>query len=253
MQTETSNSPPSWVQRQAKLFEAGEYPDKGVSVTEAHLAQLAAGFLRPVPLLIEHADSPLQMGYLTQVEARGSELFGTLSLSEEANQLVESSGARSLSLGLSPDLAEIREVSLVRNPRVPSAQLFSDGVVFLADLPDDAALWRERYRALEQETRNKEVDRKLSGYLKRGKLCPAQVPFARALLACDDTVEFDGAKQPLRKLLIAMIDRQPPSNLFHETAGTPAPPENPLLLPEEASFYRRHFPHIALKDIVGAD
>jgi hypothetical protein len=192
------------------------------------------------------------MGYLTNVEAQGDELLGTISLTPEANQLVERSGARSLSLGLSPDLKEIREVSLVRNPRVPSAQLFGGGVTFLASLPDDAELWRERYQALEKEIRTKEADRTLDGFLKRGKLCPAQVPFARALLARDDTIEFDGGTQPLRELLIALIERQPPSHLFTETAKTPAEPENPLLLPEEAAFYRRHFPDIALKDIVGA-
>ena len=189
-----SPQPARWVERRAKLFEAGEYPDKGVSVMPEHLLRIAESFDRPVPLLIEHASSPLQLGYLTQVEAQGNELFGTLSLSEEANRLVERSGARSLSLGLSPDLTRIREVSLVQNPRVPTAQIFGQGPVFESSLPDlDAAYWRERFEALERSTRESGAEQIVQGFLRQGKLVPAQVPFARAILASDDTLEFDGS------------------------------------------------------------
>ncbi len=45
-----------------------------------------------MPLLIEHATSPLELGYLTSVEADGGELFGTVALSAEANVLIEKSG-----------------------------------------------------------------------------------------------------------------------------------------------------------------
>lgn len=243
---------PKWVERRAKLFEAGDYPDKGVSVTPEHLLRIAESFDRPVPLLIEHASSPLQLGYLTQVEANGNELFGTLSLSDEANRLVERSGARALSLGLAPDLSYIREVSLVQNPRVPTAQIFGGGPVFESSLPDlDAAYWRERFEALERNTRESGAEQIVQGFLRQGKLVPAQVPFARAILASDDTLEFDGSRQPLRQLLIAILERQPPHRLFDPPTPSPES-EAALLLPEEASFYRRHFPDLSLKDIAGA-
>ncbi|MCH7903160.1 MAG: hypothetical protein IH944_01180 [Armatimonadetes bacterium] len=38
---------------------------------------------------IEHATSPLELGYLTSVEADDGELFGTVALSAEANDLTE--------------------------------------------------------------------------------------------------------------------------------------------------------------------
>src|SRR5687767_10849414 len=123
-----------WIERSAKLFEAGEFPEKGVSITPEQLAGLAGAFQDPVPVLIEHSESPLELGYLTSVQVMGDELFGTVSFTPEAHVLVERSGARSLSLGLTPDLTRIREVSLVRNPRIESAQLFSGGPVFWGEL-----------------------------------------------------------------------------------------------------------------------
>ncbi|RYG24586.1 hypothetical protein EON82_10240, partial [bacterium] len=100
MTTEIDDGPQSgWVQRRAKLFEAGEYPDKGILVTDEDLIALAEGFSRPVPVLIEHAQSPLELGFLTAVERSGKDLFGTVSLSQEADALVRKSGARGLSLG----------------------------------------------------------------------------------------------------------------------------------------------------------
>lgn len=127
-----SGSALDWIERRAKLFEAGEYPDKGVTITVENLQSLAGRFGEPVPVLIEHAESPLELGYLTSVEALGGELFGIVALTPEANSLVERSGARALSLGLTPDLLAIREISLVRNPRVESAQLF-DGSTAASD------------------------------------------------------------------------------------------------------------------------
>ena len=53
-----------WVRRRAKLFEAGDYPDKGVTVAPETLQALANGFSQPVPVLVEHAESPLQLGFL---------------------------------------------------------------------------------------------------------------------------------------------------------------------------------------------
>lgn len=220
------NESPAWVERRAKLFEAGEYPDKGLTITAEHLDGLVKNFNRPVPVLIEHAESPLQMGVLRSVERVGDELFGQIALSAEADALVERSGARSLSLGLSPDLGAIREVSLVRNPRVPDARLF-----FVADPTPTPPV-------------------RLDEYVRQGKLLPSQVPFAKAILATDSAIEFNGDRTPLRQLLIAMIERQPPHSLFSELAPASTQDHSQhLMLPEEAAFYRRHFPDVALDEI----
>ena len=273
-------APGSWIQRRAKLFEAGEYPDKGVTVTVDHLSGLAASFDNPVPLLIEHAETPLQMGFLTEVLHEGAELFGTVSLTPEADALVESSGAKSLSLGLAPDLSSIREVSLVRNPRIQSARLFGGEVVFEGALGDERGDWGERGEpegggenfnsppsppspqspqshpssdSLANEwsaLRNAQVDHEVDQLMRAGRLCPAQKQFAKALLLAEDAINFDGVAKPIRQLVLAFLERQPRLNLFAEL--TPAPTadhSNHLLLPEEASFYRKHFPDVSLDEI----
>lgn len=237
-----------WIDRPAKLFEAGEYPDKGVTVTPEDLQALNEGFDAPVPVLIEHAESPLQLGFLTDLDPRGSELFGTIALTKEANALVEQSEARGLSLGLSPDLRTIREVSLVRNPRVETARLFSS-VLFsgcLSDTEDEFGTPAH----LPTSTPVHSHQPQLREWLREGRIVPAQVPFVQALLRCGDTIEFEGSRKPLRQLLVAMVERQPPHALFSELApvSNEEAAEN-LLLPEEAAFYRRHFPDVSLREI----
>ncbi|MFY9234652.1 MAG: hypothetical protein WAO58_09355 [Fimbriimonadaceae bacterium] len=279
-----------WIERSAKLFETGDYPDKGVTITIENLNALADGFGEPVPVLIEHADSPLELGFLTGVQALGEELFGTVSLTPEANSLVERSGARALSLGLSPDLTAIREVSLVRNPRVESAQLYS-GIRFDGRLGDAALLkgeglveavgsilglpspepfphppapsprhepfvergsnWKERYERLVGEQEEREADRLVREFVAVGKLCPAQAPLAKALLLSSDTVAFGGESRPLRQVAQEMIERQPRLALFSEIVpdGGSEGASSHLLLPEEAEFYRKHFPDVSLEEI----
>ena len=254
-----------WVERRAKLFEAGDYPDKGIAVSDDDLAALVEGFSAPVPVLIEHADSPLQLGFLTAVERAGRELHGTVSLSAEADALVRRSGARGLSLGLSPDLRTIREVSLVRHPRVAGAGFFSaaECVVFsgeiLSDLSPRPPLRDEPLG--EGELRPHPTlpqgggipSETLSKLVREGRMVPAQVPFAEALLACDGAVEFSGDRRPLRELLLALLERQPPLALFGQTApASPGIDRPATMLPEEAAFYTRHFPGVPLTAIAEA-
>ncbi|MCW5941700.1 MAG: hypothetical protein KIS66_05685 [Fimbriimonadaceae bacterium] len=231
--------PTAWTDRRAKLFEAGAYPDKGVRLTAADLDAIAQRFDLPVPVLIEHAKSPLEIGYLTQVEALGDELFGTVALTEAADALLERSGARRLSVGLSADLGEIKEVSIVRQPRVPDAQMF--GATFAAALDPSPMAARATDDAC----------RRIDGFVREGRLAPAQADLAKAIAQADAVVEFDGDSAPLRDLLLRMIERRPPVGLFAETAPTGAGDEAAahLLLPEEAAFYRRHFPGVSLDQI----
>ena len=247
-----------WVERQAKLFEAGEYPDKGIAVSDDDLAALVRGFSEPVPVLIEHAESPLELGFLTAVTREGKELHGTVALSREADALVRRSGARGLSLGLSPDLRSIREVSLVRRPRVAGAGFFSGGqyVEFSGSLlstPDPSSSPGAGLALAEPLGRGDEEGSPLARLVREGRMVPAQVPFAEALLACESVVEFSGDKRPLRELLIALLERQPPLALFGQTAPALSVPDRPAtMLPEEAAFYTRHFPGVPLSDIAEA-
>ena len=250
-----------WIERRAKLFEAGEYPDKGIAVSDEDLAALVAGFSDPVPVLIEHADSPLELGFLTAVERTGRELHGTVSLSAEADALVRRSGARGLSLGLSPDLRTIREVSLVRRPRVAGAGFFSaaECVVFSGEiLPDLSPQPPLRDEPLgEGELGPHPCPSPEGGVLNRfvreGRMVPSQVPFAEAILACDGAVEFSGDRRPLRELLLALLERQPPLALFGQTAPVSSGIDRPAtMLPEEAAFYTRHFPGVPLTAIAEA-
>lgn len=224
--------PTSWIERRAKLFEIGDYRDKGVSVEMEHLRALVANFDLPVPVLIEHSESPLELGYLTSVHVVGGELHGTLMLTAEANTLVDRSGAKKLSLGLAADLSRIREVSLVRHPRVKDARMFA-GHCFIArlDSDDSAAVKTEEY-------------------VRQGRLTPATIRFVEPLLACEETVVFNGTSVSVSTLVAALLDALPTSVKF----GPSAPTRNTdysrqLLLPEEVAFYQRYFPDIDLDEI----
>ena len=236
------------VQRQAKLFESGDYPEKGVVVRDEDLTALALAFRDPVPLLIEHAESPLRLGFLTEVRAEGNELFGTLEITDEANRLIESNGADSLSIGLSADLSRIEEVSLVRFPRVPTARLFY-GPVFHTKLPaNDAQVWRARAEAADRRWQEVEVERQVNEWLAEGRIVPAQVPATRALLFAEQTITFGHESIAVAQLLRQFVAAATPVSRFRETATPPAQ-SAPTINPEHAEFYRRHFPDLSLDEI----
>lgn len=248
-----------WTERRAKLFEAGEFPDKGVSISCEHLAEIATRFGEPVPVLIEHSESPFELGYLVAVAAEGAELFGRIALTKEADALVERSGAKSLSIGLSPDLSEIREVSLVKSPRVADARLFSCGGLYepvptyentRARMQQD---WKAKFQALEAQTRSADAERTVCRLIGEGRLLPAEAGAAKALLQAAGAVEFDGGSQPIAQLFLAMIEKRIPHGLFSELApSTSSASQAPhSMLPEEAEFYRRHFPDVGLDVIAG--
>ena len=229
-------SPAAWVDRRARLFEAGEYPDKGVTVTTEQLDALAAGFDLPVPVLIEHAESPLELGYLTHVWCEGETLMGTVALTPEADALLARASARGLSLGLSPDLSAIREVSLVRHPRVASATLFAEGPVFVGALAPDDRWARER----------------VAGWVRSGLLRPAQAEFAEALMGFDGTVAFGEGRASAAELVERLVQSGVGHGLFAEVAPDPvreADATAEAIADEEAAFYRRYFPDVPLAEI----
>lgn len=121
--------PETMIEREAKLFEAGEYADKNMTVTEANLDTVVSNF-QEAPVKIEHRDSPLDgaLGSLKSVSRKGKELFGKIAFTREAWTLIDKAGARKLSVSLKRDFSGIPEVSLVKNPRVSGAAVFDDRI-----------------------------------------------------------------------------------------------------------------------------
>ncbi|MEI7577305.1 MAG: hypothetical protein WCK51_10455 [Armatimonadota bacterium] len=237
--------PTSWVERRAKLFEAGDYPDKGVSVSTENLQAIATNFDLPVPVLIEHGDSPLHLGFLIAVDADGANLTGLIALTSEADQLLIQSGAQSLSVGLERDLEHIREVSVVRNPRIESARLFDTRPLFSSGFAD--VDYAKLAHQAQVESRKREAGSRVEEFVNRGQLAPRQAKIATLLFACD--AEVNG--QPVADLVNQLLEDFPKSNIFSQQAPAAADHESALnlLLPEESAFYRRHFPGVDLSEI----
>lgn len=127
------------IEREAELFQAGEYPDKGVTVTEDDLdAIVAAHPADGVPLRIEHGSTPFD-GFLGRVKSiwrDGVKLLGKVEMPMPAWALADYAGAKKLSVGMRPDKSSLSEVSLVVNPRVATAQMFTfDAGDFIDQIP----------------------------------------------------------------------------------------------------------------------
>ena len=114
-------------ERVARLLEAGDYPDKGLKLTEADLDGIVARFAADspgVPVKVEHVDSPLDpLGHVKRVWREGAALFGTLAFPADLAAFLRRRGAAKLSVGLQRTPLALREVSLVLHPRVAGAVL----------------------------------------------------------------------------------------------------------------------------------
>jgi hypothetical protein len=120
----STNADADAIEREALLMEAGEYPDKGVTITEDSLQQMAESGVG-APVIVEHRPT-LVLGWISELWRKGKQLWGKLRLKPHANQLIEESGVRGLSVGLARTESgfQLREVSLTATPRVANAQLF---------------------------------------------------------------------------------------------------------------------------------
>jgi len=209
------------IERDALLMEAGEYPDKGVAITEEHLQQMAATGAG-APVIVEHRPT-LVLGWIRELYRKGKQLWGRLALKPHANQLIEESAVKGLSVGLrrTPDgKYALQEVSLTTSPRVQNAQLFGaePPTLYIAcdgnpsqvetTMTDDrmttemeairAELEQERARAINLEAKLFEFAEQLSRaqtqlvrnavqgiverYQREGKLTPAAARHATELL-----------------------------------------------------------------------
>ncbi|MCC6446213.1 MAG: hypothetical protein IT210_22520 [Armatimonadetes bacterium] len=218
------------ITREARLLEAGEYPDKQLTVSEGDLDAIAASF-ESVPVRIEHRPSPFDLGCLESVWRRGKVLMGRLRLRAPAWSLMQECGARKLSVCLDRDPLHISEVSVVACPRVPEAAVMSAFLAFETDLP---------------EAPLPDAESELARLKASGKIAPAAESLARALLLAESApAAFSGEPGDLPSLFRAFLDAQPPAIPMAEIApSTAAPPHAPLytrlgVTPEQVEKYSR--------------
>ena len=136
-----------YIERDAMLFEVGEYADRDLSVTDADIERLTSVPV-PVPIIVGHSEQKITLGEMSGLRKQGGQLWGTLKLFKCADALLDISGVRSLSICVSRALDKIFEVSVTATPRVAGARMFSDGMVMfavgetplqkgLSDMPED--------------------------------------------------------------------------------------------------------------------
>ncbi len=232
------------VEKSARIFEAGEYPDKGITVTEADLDAIVEGFAG-CPVKVEHTDSPLDpLGTVKRIWRKGRELFATLAFPQDLASFLERRGIKRLSVGLLRDPLRLAEVSLVLSPRVSGATLFRNtgtearggaesGEEVKTDMSADEkdreiaelrfALWM------------KDVDARLAALKSQGKVVPASETFAREiLLQGDQVVRFSDGETTVGELFLQFLEAQPKVIEFGElTSGRAGTEARPLLSAEE--------------------
>jgi hypothetical protein len=177
----------------ALLFSAGDYPDKGVTITVEDLDGLvshwSANGRKPVPVQVEHIPTALDpLGEVVAFHREGSDLYGTLVFSEGLYSHLVERGAKHVSLSLlaQPEGSEVRfsikEASIVLEPRVPGAGFLTE----------------------------EQVGAVLAKFSASGQLTPAMVPHVRALLSAPATVTFsDGSSVSVAAEVQALLSALP--------------------------------------------
>jgi len=213
------------IEREAKLFEAGSYPDRGIDITEEDLERIAENTSN-APIRIEHMPTPFDgaIGVVKSVYRRGKELFGKLHFTRAAWELVKAANARRLSVALKKDKGAIVEVSLVREPRIADAAVFATGELSIlggSEISlDEPSVVNSEAEYLRSEIRRKDAQIEIDRLKRLGKLVPAGEVFARAILESDDdsVVTFGGQATPVRQLFLWFLDSQPKVIEFAELA-----------------------------------
>ena len=242
------------IERDAKLFEAGEYPDRGIEITEEDLDRFA-GTTADVPVRIEHTATPFDgaIGFLKSVYRKGRELFGKLAFNSEAWELIRAANAKRLSVAIRKDKSAIAEVSLVREPRIADAAVFSaEEVVSLDEVDlsletsvafaDEDAVSEDKPSfsdgagepdpeviRLQRELDEKQAESRIDELKRAGKLAPAAEVFARAILTAEDSsvITFADEERPISEVFLAFLDAQPKVIEFSELATASAGTDEP--------------------------
>lgn len=245
------------VEREAKLLEAGSYPDKGLEVREEQLQMIVESFTAPVPVMVEHLPHGWQIGVLKQLWRRGKELFGRLAILPEAEALLKRLGIRGISVAVTPDVKRIVEVSVTATPRVADARLMSaQAVSFCGEIlwtevtkmEQEMEALRQRAEAAEFALRERQVEEALQRWQRQGKMTPAVREMAKALLLKGtQTVQFRDADISVAEIFARFVEALPPVVHFGEHA--PVGEEETLLNAEEEAFLRRHWSDVPVEQI----
>jgi hypothetical protein len=114
-----------YVVKSGKIFEAGDYADKGFSLTSAEMAEAVADFA-PVPIDIEHISSPLdgQLGELwnVAVAADGTTLTGDVAVPAWLAHLLPE---MKVSTTWDKGTKRLTGLAIVRDPRVTDAAMMA--------------------------------------------------------------------------------------------------------------------------------
>jgi len=260
-----------YIVREADVFQAGNYPDKGVSVTPEDLDRLAQ--TDEAPVRVEHGD--IEIGKAYGFRRVGDWLKATIRVLPEAWALIERVGVKGVSVALSRDLSRILEISWVSRPRVAGAQLYSAGDAITLAITDrrDRPMGEEnnnaataapaaetiealksQLEALQQtiarEREERESERRafaaerarieVQTYVQAGKLPPACADTVAALLATDAHVRFGEDEKPVAALVRQLIDALPTFGATAPVQGVQTADE-PALSPEAERVWAKHF------------
>lgn len=215
------------IEREAKLFEAGSYPDRGVEVTEDDLDTIARNTTE-APVRIEHTATPFDgaLGVLKSVYRRGRELFGRLCFTRAAWEFIQSANARRLSVAITREKTGITEVSLVREPRVADAAVFGGGVFLPGEIDLEAGCGfsqagESEVARLQRELAERDTQIALDELKRQGKIVPASEAFARAILRIGDesVITFGDQPVPISQVFRWFLDSQPKVVEFGELAA----------------------------------
>ena len=194
-------------ERDAVLLECCDLPDKGLTLSEGDLDGIVSRFAAPVPLMLEHIETPLgPLGTVQRIWRDGRRLLGRVTFAPDVAGLVRARGCKSLSCGLARAPLALAELSLVLKPRVAAAVLLSD---------DDAAelvrLRADNARILAENV-TRRVDAQITDLKRAGKIVPATEAAARVLLSAGDanTVTLaEGGSQAVSAAFLAYLTAQP--------------------------------------------
>ncbi|NLN75876.1 MAG: hypothetical protein GX139_06160 [Armatimonadetes bacterium] len=219
------------IEREAKLFEAGSYPDRGIEITEEDLDRIIAN-TSDAPLRIEHSSTPFDgaLGVLKNVYRKGKELFGRLCFTKAAWELVKSANARRLSVAIVKDKSRISEVSLVREPRIADAAVFGEADCVRLD-GELSSVFGSSDEALRREVAEKDAQIAIDQLKRSGKIAPAAEVFARAILCSQDsdTIAFADRPTPISQVFRWFLESQPKVIEFSEVAPAAGEVEEPEL------------------------
>ena len=210
-------------ERVARLLEAGDYPDKGLKLTEEDLDEIVAQFAADapaVPVKVEHVDSPLDpLGHVKRVWREGAALFGTLAFPDDLAAFLRRRGAAKLSVGLQRAPLALREVSLVLKPRVAGAVLMSEATRMSEAARMSAG--EAEIAHLKAELMRRDVDVQIAAFKAQGRLVPASEASARALLAADGeaSVTLSEGAEPVAQVFRRFLEAQPPVVSFGEVTA----------------------------------